>query len=223
MAGKFAGAGQGRVRTPAKTQAGGVPVINEPRCKVCQSPHRRLIDKMLVLGHTYSEIERNFEFAKIPRKSIALHKEKHLGYEDAGVRAIIESEAAAARENHEEGVSRIVTKQAYLKVALQKGYDAVLNDDTMVEPKDAVKIIELLQKMEEQTQSAAMDELHAQFQFFMQAVKEVVQQERWEEIVGRTAELLKGSGRDVEWTKTTAAGELEEVVDAEVVSPAIKE
>lgn len=208
-----------------KTQQGGIPVIVEPKCLVCNSPHRHLVDKMLVAGMTYSEIERQFEFAGLKRRSISNHKDKHLGYEEAGIRAIIEQEALAAQRNYEDGVSRVVTKNAYLEVALQKAYDALLTNATVVEPKDAVKIIEQLQKLQEQGHGVALDELQLQLQMFIQAVKEVVAKEHWEIIVGRTAELLRASGREVPWDEATVddyseqtpAEAIAEITEASVV------
>lgn len=216
-----------------KVASGGrvqIPQINEPRCKVCQSPHRSLIDQMLVAGLTYSEIERQFAFAQIPRRSISAHKDKHLGYEEAAIREVIEREAAAAQRNYEEGVGRLVTNNAYLEVAKQKAYDALIRDDVIVEPKDAVKIIEQLERLQERNQDVALDELRVQFQMFMQSVKELVERERWESIVGRTADLLRATGREVDFgsgkdeaEKTPAQVVAEittraEVVDAQVVA-----
>lgn len=212
-------------RVPAKkSQALGVPLIIEPKCKVCQSPHRHVIDQMLVGGAlTYSEIERQFVFAGIPRRSISSHAQKHLGYEETAIREVIEREAATARRNHEEGVSRLVTKNAYLELALQKAWDALIKDIAIVEPKDAVKVIETLQRFQDQNQEAALDELRVQFNMFMQAVKEVVERDRWEDIVGRTADLLRASGRTVDFdeggdTEELTPAQLEaQIVDAEVV------
>jgi hypothetical protein len=198
-----------------------VPVISEPRCKVCQSPHRHLIDQMLVAGMTYSEIERQFTFAQIPRRSISVHKDKHLGYEEAAIREVIEREAQAAQRNYEEGVARLVTNNAYLEVAKQKAYDALINDNITVEPKDAVKIIEMLEKSQDRHQGVAMDELRMQFQMFMQAVKELVERDKWESIVGRTADLLRASGRHVDFgdeKEQVEALPSEVVTDAEVVA-----
>jgi hypothetical protein len=188
----------GGPRVPKKkTQKGGIPLIMEPRCKVCQSPHRHLVDQLLVAGHSYSEIERQFEFAKLPRRSISSHSEKHLGYEEAAIREVIEKEALAAQRNYEEGKTRLVTNNAYLEVAKQKAYDSLIKDDVLVEPKDAVKIIEQLERLQERNQVVALDELRVQLQMFIQAVKEVVPKTSWEEIVGRTADLLRASGREV--------------------------
>ena len=216
---------------PAKTVQGRgsnkMPLIKEPRCKVCQSPHRTLVDQMLVAGLSYSEIERQFAFAQIPRRSISNHKDSHLGYEEAAIREVIERSAIADNKNYEEGVQRLVTKNAYLEVALQKGYDALVKNETLVEPKDAVKIIEQLQKLQDQNQGEALDELRVQFQMFMQAVKELIERDRWEDIVARTANLLRASGRTVEWaddeeekTPAQVVAELQaaEIVEAEVVA-----
>lgn len=210
-----------------KAQALGVPLIVEPKCKVCQSPHRHVIDQMLVGGaYTYSEIERQFVFAGIPRRSISAHAQKHLGFEETAIREVIEREAATARRNHEEGISRLVTKTAYLELALQKAWDVLIKDIAIVEPKDAVKVIETLQRLQDNNQEAALDELRVQFNMFMQAVKEVVERDKWEDIVGRTADLLRASGRQVEFEETTgndgdfvevSPKELEAVVDAQVV------
>jgi hypothetical protein len=217
---KFNNPGGGTRQPVKKTQAGGIPLIIEPKCKVCQSPHRHLVDQMLVAGHTYSEIERQFAFANLPRRSVSSHANKHLGYEEAAIRTVIEREALAAQRNYEQGVDRLVTKNAYLEVALQKAYDALIKNDTIVEPKDAVKVIETLQKLQEQNQAVALDELRVQLQTFIQAVKEVVPKGDWESIVGRTADLLRASGREVPFAEEAPNEEEEfkELTPAEVVS-----
>lgn len=208
----------GGPRTPrTRTQAGGIPLINEPRCKVCQSPHRHLVDQLLVAGHSYSEIERQFAFANIPRRSISKHANNHLGYEEAGIREIIEREAMAAQRNFEEGKTRVITKNAYLEVAMQKAYDALIKDDVLVEPKDAVKVIEQLQKLQEQNQAIALDELRVQLQTFIQAVKEIVPKNSWSEIVGRTADLLRASGREVPFEQPQEEEEIKELRPADVI------
>lgn len=214
----------GQQKLPVKKiLKGGVPIVHEPRCKVCTSPQRNSIDRMLAAGFTYSEIERQFG-GNVPRKSIALHSTKHLNYEEAAIREVIEKEALNAQRNYEEGVGRLVTKNAYLEVALQKAYDSLIKNDTMVEPKDAVKVIEMLTKLQDQNQTVALDELRVQFQYFMQAVKETIPKDQWSEIVDRTADLLRSSGRSVDWaseanpeTVEISPKEIEEIVDAEIV------
>lgn len=171
----------------------GVPVVVEPRCKVCMSPHRNAIDALLAGGYSYSEIARHFD--GIERRSISNHYKEHLDYENAAIRTIIEREAAAAQKNHEEGVDRLITKQTYLEVALQKAYDQVLSGDTEITAGEAVKLIEMAQRLEERTHDVAVDEMRSQFNAFMQAVKSTVPPDMWEEIRDLTHTNLAQAGR----------------------------
>ena len=194
------------------------PVIIDKRCKVCQSSYRQVIDQMLASGVSYSEIERQFEFAAIPRRSISNHKDKHLGYEEAAIRAVIERQAMMDHRNFEEGVERLVTKQAYLEVALQKAYDQLIDNVVDIPAADAVKIIEQIQKLESQHQGVAVDELRVQFNAFLQAVKEIAPQELWPRIRDRTHDLLKASGRTLDFAEAEKQ-ETQELQEAEVVEP----
>ncbi len=221
MAGNFAnlppspktgGSKKGPDKLVAKpTGKDGVPMIIEPRCKVCTSQHRHVIDHMLVSGYNFSQIARHFDFAGIDRRSIANHKDKHLSYEEAAIRAVIEREAMIAGKNHEEGVERAITKQSYLEVALQKAYDQLANNLVEIPVGDAVKLIETLTKLEAQYADVAVDEMRVQFNAFMQAVKEVCPPEMWEAIRGKTHDILEQAGR----TSPLAPNQIQE---AEVVS-----
>lgn len=198
----------------------GPPLIVEPRCNVCTSPHRHAIDQMLVGAYTYSEIARQFDFEGIDRRSISSHHKKHLSYEEAAIRAVIEREAILARRNHEEGVERMVTKQTYLEVALHKAYDQLNADKVDITAGEAVKLIEMLARLEQEHNDVAIDEMRVQFNAFMRAVKTTVPADMWEHVREETHNLLKASGRVSPFAE--AAKEIEEaveIVDAEVATP----
>lgn len=162
----------------------------EPRCHVCNSKYRRAIDRMVALGTNYSEISRFFG-GEVDRRSISSHAKKHLNYEDAAIRRIIEREAAEAQEDAEEGIQGALTRRVYLNAALQKALEGLLRGNTSVEPKDAVQIIQLLDKLDSQTEGAAIDELRLQFNAFVQAIREICAPDEWQKILDRTRELLK--------------------------------
>lgn len=168
------------------------PMIVESRCKVCKSQYRPSIDKMLAAGIGYTEISRSFNF-EIDRRSISTHAEKHMSYQDAAVRQIIEYEATQMSENIEQGVKGILARKAFLETALHKVHQAVLNDEVEVEVRDAIGIIQQLDKMDSSTSSAAVDEIRVQFNAFLQALKETVDQNEWEKILLRTRELLEAT------------------------------
>lgn len=198
-------------KLPAKpTDTSGVPLIIEPRCKVCTSPHRHVVDQMLVGAYSYSEIARHFSFAGIERRSISNHHEKHMSYQDAAIRAVIERNAALAQQNHDVGVERLVTKQTYLEVAIQKAYDQLTNNLVEIPAGDAVKLIEALQRLETQYQDAAVDEMRVQFNAFMMAVKQVVPPDMWEEIRNLTHQ---NAGRGSNFVPPT----MPEIVEGEIV------
>lgn len=168
------------------------PMIVEPRCNVCKSQFRPAIDKMLAAGVGYTEISRSFNY-EIDRRSIASHADKHMNYQDAAVRQIIEHEAAQMSENIEDGVKGVLARKAFLETALHKVHQAVLNDEVEVEVRDAIGIIQQLDKMDSATSSAAVDEIRIQFNAFLQALKETVAQEEWERILLRTREILEAT------------------------------
>lgn len=147
----------------------------EPRCHVCMSQHRKAIDRLIALGTSFSEISRIFG-GEIDRRSIASHSRKHLGYEDAAIRRIIEEEAHAAEENAELGIGGAVMRRTYLNTALHKAFELLVNNRMAVEPRDAVAIIETLNRLDTQTQGAQIDEIKIQFSAFLQAIKEVAAQ-----------------------------------------------
>lgn len=161
----------------------------EPRCHVCMSKYRRAIDRMIALGTAYSEISRVFG-GEIDRRSISNHAKKHLPYEEAAVRQIIDHEAEAAQENAEQGIRGALARRAYLNTALHKAFEALLAGDVVVEPKDAIAISQLLDKIDSQVEGAALDELRLQFNAFVQAIREVCEPEVWQRILDRTKQIL---------------------------------
>ena len=171
--------------------------IVEERCHVCTSPYRRAIDRMLAMGTGYTEISRVFN-NEIDRRSISNHDKKHLGIEDAAVRRIIEHEMASAQESVEDGIQGAVARRVYLQTALQKAMEALVTGDATIEPKDAVNIIQLLEKLDTQTEGAQVEELKRQVTAYMQSMKEICPPEMWGAIVDRTNEILGVGPKQIE-------------------------
>jgi transcriptional regulator of heat shock response len=156
------------------------------RCKVCSSDFGKAIDRMIALGTSHSEIARIFD---ISRSSIGRHAKNHLNYEEAAVRQIIAREAQEAQANIEEGISGALARRVYIDVAIQKGFESLINNETPIEVKDVATLIQLKEKMDSDYDGAALDEIKTQFNAIVQAVREVVPQEMWEKIAIRAREL----------------------------------
>lgn len=190
---KPSGSGNGNGKPPAKKDT--APGVVEPRCHVCKSKYRKAIDRMVAMGTSYAEISRIFstEEESVDRRSIANHAEKHLNYEEAAIRRIVEQEAQEASQNIEEGIQGALTRRVYLNVGLQKALEGLLSGESIVEPKDAIAIIQLLDKLDGQSEGAALEEMRVQFQAFVQAIRELLPPDKWQEILDRTKEILANS------------------------------
>lgn len=173
---------------PAKVKPSTPTVYRDSRCNVCSSDFAKAIDRMIALGTSYSEISRIFG---VSRQSIGRHAKNHLNYEEAAIRQIIAREAEDAQANIEEGVQGAIARRVYIDVAIQKGFEALLNNEVPVEVKDVATLIQLKEKMDSDLDGAAIDEIRTQFNAFVQAIREVAPPEMWEKILERTKSLLQ--------------------------------
>jgi hypothetical protein len=187
----------------------------EPRCRVCTSPHRNLVDAMLAKGvMNYSQIA-----AKVPdkdgklldRRSISNHDKNHLGIQDEAIRRLLVAEAEVAQQDYEEGVKGALTRRGALEVLLAKGFDDIVSGRIDLEAKDMLAVITMLEKMDEATTTAQVEFMKAQVAAFTQAIKdEIDNRDIWDRIYQRMRVNLQRDGYDVGADPT-------EVVDAEVV------
>lgn len=197
------------------------PVPFEPRCDCCKSPYRHFIDTMLIKGgHSYVEIAEKVPgprldeggFKKLDRRSVSLHAKKHLGFAEAAIRSILEDEADRASKNYEEAVTGAITHRGTLEVALRKAHDDIVSGVTTVEPRDLIKIVELVGKMDDQTAQVQVDEYRAQLNAFIRAIQINLPREKWEKIADDAKSIY--AGEEVNPIALPAA----EVVDAEAVN-----
>ena len=151
--------------------------IFEPRCHVCLHPYRDWIETMLVRGTTYKGLQDRIPpaegYDKLDRRGISNHHKKHMDLQDAALRAILEKEADFQNQNYEDGVTDAITKRGVLEVMLRKGYNDLVNDVTTVEARDLIQLAKLLGDMDANQNMVAVDEMRAQVQIFIQAIKNV--------------------------------------------------
>lgn len=127
---------------------------------------------MIALGTGHQEISRIFG-GEIDRRSIGNHAKKHLAYEEAAIRSIIDTETVAANENAELGISGETKRRVILETILQKGFEQVVSDRAVIEPETILKTIEGLNKLDRNSSGAQLDEIKIQFHAFLQAIREI--------------------------------------------------
>ena len=161
--------------------------IVEPRCKVCKSKYRHHMEEMLLRGMSYTSIGKFFENLgeDVNRKNLASHKDNHMNLAGAALRNVMEKRAREALINVEESEGYIMTKLGMLESMLHKVWERI-NDDTIEwKPGDVIQIMQYIEKLEAQQRNIALDEIMLEARCFSDAVKSIIPQSQWEEIVDR--------------------------------------
>lgn len=188
------------------------PRIVESRCHTCNSEFREYIERELIRGHSYLAISRSLGGTP-DRRSISTHHKEHMAITAAAIRAILEEEASLEGQNFEEGVRGAITNRGVLEVMIRKGYDDILDDNTMVEPKDLIQIIKLKQEMDANYVQVQIETYKRQMDLFKQAILEVIPAEMQARLVAKVKRL-----RNLEEDQYAHERLLEApIVDAEVI------
>lgn len=202
--------------------------ISEPRCHVCQHPYRAWIETMLIRGQSYKGLQERIPpiegHGKLDRRGISNHHKKHMDLQDAALRAILEREADLQSQDYKEGLDDAITKRGVLEVMLRKGYDDILSGVTTVEARDLIQLAKLLAEMDSNQNMVAVDELRAQVQIFIQAIKNVCPPEM-QNIIAQEVRKLRGRENIeaqyeeaiTEPAQITATVEYEEITDASII------
>lgn len=184
---------EGVSRPDKKHSTRGLPWIYEPKCSICRSTNRKAIDQMLVAGFSLRSIAEHFERLgeTFTRASLSRHGRKHVTLQSAAIRRIIEKRAEDMVDSVEEAAGFLATRRSILEVAMQKGYDQIMSGSAHISPQDLLAIMDKLERMEAEEHAVAVDEMMRDFNAFAQAVKAMVEEEKWPEIVALYKENLQ--------------------------------
>lgn len=172
-------------------------------CRVCMDEATRtMVNRMLANMMPYSEILKAVDLSinplraknkKVSYKSVYRHAKTHFNIQEPakGVyRDMMEKRAAEYAEQQREigidGVAKLVNAFGFLDVVAHKGYETLVDENTRVpvqQGMDAVIKLHEMTKLTTREQENA--ELKQQLALIQNAVKEVVPQEYWAEIIAR--------------------------------------
>lgn len=182
--------------------------LPEHRCRVCQDPESRSrVNRLLSYGMRITEIEglvddlnaKRAKNNKITYWSLRNHAERHFRVQDptnAARRRILERRKAQVADEFGEAAGHLLTGMAYLDIVAQKGFENLVDDNTVVDFETGLKA---QLKLEELQRDGAVEEQVAQMRrdvsILQQAVKDVVPASLMAQIVERIDEL-RGTVRD---------------------------
>ncbi|QGJ94946.1 helix-turn-helix DNA binding domain protein [Gordonia phage Stormageddon] len=182
----------------------------ETRCRVCNSDSAAAVNKMLAHAFTYTDILRTLEPVnnvlpddlKITYSSIWNHAKRHFPIEEtanAVYRRIVEKRAEEMEVDFVKGVNGALTPLAYLEVMMYKGYESMVDTDTVINPVDGARAAEKLAQLtrEINDQSGDMADTMVKFERLVEAVKSSVPERYWQIILDALDDTQGGYGSNV--------------------------
>lgn len=177
-----------------------LPVISEPRCRICQSDFRPLIDRMIAGPYTYAAIARQFigkdqhlsgSNHEALRKSIERHAKMHVTVRDQAVREIIEQRALEQGILVDDYKNTILTTEGLLDLYIQKGFEQITKDGTWVRHQDVLEAVKMVEEMRRDTIGEQVETLKKQVAAISAAVREIVPPDLHPALVERAQELFQ--------------------------------
>lgn len=169
----------------------------ETRCRVCLSDAVDPVNTMLAHAMTYADILRSLEplnrrlpeDKRITYNSIRTHATRHFPIEEtakATYRRMVEKRAEQHDVDFVRGVGGALTPLAYLDVTMQKGFESLVQDDTVVSVETGLRAAEKLHELAKQEQNETdVAQMMLRVNALVNAVKAEVPEEMWERIAAR--------------------------------------
>ena len=174
----------------------------EPRCRVCRNDVlRKKVNDMLATGASYAQVVRalaadNAELDKCDRvtiDSVRNHCTRHFPVQNvarATYREILERRAGENRIDFIEGVATALTPIAFFETVMVKSYETLVDSDTKVDVNTGIVAAGRLQSLiDSRDYSREMLVLKVQLGQINEAVRSVVPESMWGEIVEKLEEL----------------------------------
>ena len=178
----------------------------EPRCRVCRNDVlRKKVNDMLATGASYAQIVRALgeDNAHLDKRdqvtvdSVRTHTTKHFPVQQtahATYREILELRARENQVDFVEGVAIALTPMAFYEVVMAKAFRTLVDDGTDVSVETGLRAAEKLQSvLDGRTRDTDVLEMKVALDQIGQAVRAVVPQSMWGEIIERLEEVEQHS------------------------------
>jgi hypothetical protein len=176
-----------------------LPVKTEPRCKICQSSVRPHVDRLIAAQFPYRAIAEQIQGTdpKLGKtlsalaKNVERHAKKHVNVRDRAVRSIIEQRAMEQGILLDSATTNLTTSRALVDVMIHRGLEQATDPDTRIKYQDVLEAVKLQQEMEQSTYVAELEDKQKQLWAISQAVKQIVPEEKYPELVAKAREIYE--------------------------------
>lgn len=164
----------------------------EPRCHVCQSDLRPLIDKMSVLGYRPVFIAKQVQDTapELSRDSIERHLNRHVNYENKALQEILHERAKEEGILKDYSKNNVLTRNAVLDQFIAQTWKRVSQPEAKIPFEVGLKAIELQEQMARTQEANVIETVTRQLAAIIQSIREVVPQEYHEPLARRAENLF---------------------------------
>lgn len=178
----------------ALTDHGGAQpfIVSEPRCKICQSPHRAEIDAMLRRGDSQASVRRHWNDVlgqdNLTANNLSGHARNHL-YATNPTEWIRKTLRKQRLIGNPEGIAPELRPEDALLTVIKDGLAQLDAGTTVTKPGDIVGAARELNRIRDQSAKATEHEVLREMKLYTEAVRENVDQATMERIYERFIEL----------------------------------
>lgn len=186
-----------------------MPLKSEPRCLICQSPHRPMVDKLLAAQFSNTSVAEELQLVdpdfkdKDPdtvRRNVERHGKNHVDIRNRAIRRMVEQRAREQGMllDHVEG--KITSGRALLDILVANATEQAQSGKPVrfADAIEAVKLLEDVQKAEFQSQ---LEVLQRQVWAISQAVKNKVPEALLPGLVEEARRLFDNEPLEIEKIK----------------------
>lgn len=146
-----------------------VPLITDPRCKVCMSPHRFDAEEQIIVGTAYAKInDRLPEGATFTSDSLRRHYHNHMSIEKSEMVGIVHRRAVRVGKRISDSEESLVDGISLMEVVVQKTFERIALGEITPTLKEGLAAAKALADLGEYDDEAMDQQAYAQaFSVFM--------------------------------------------------------
>ena len=204
---------------------------SSPLCKICTTSDdlKNIIDSLLLFPKTYKEVLQAIEPLqdklgivgddRINYANIRNHQKRHLPFEKALVRDIVEKRARQKNRSILDTGERLLTAEAFYEVIVAKGWEGIAQGYEKPTLTQTMAAMDMLTKLEKEGQEEYRpEELINQLDMILMAIREVLPENMKELLFRKIEEYQAGSTR-----KTPKRLKPAEEIEAEYIDEDLEE
>jgi len=169
-----------------------LPEKVEPRCNVCQSDLRIVIDQMSCAGYKPNFIAEHVQEVEpeLSQQSIRRHLKRHVNYEQKALQEILHERAKQQGIMEDATKNNMLTRQAVLDLFVMRTFERVRHPEAKIPYEVGLKAIELQELLEEKAEANVIETVTRQMAAIIQAIREVIPMEYHEPLAKRAEQLF---------------------------------